>query len=89
MTILPPNGPSCSYQTETTDDGIFSAGSYHPGGIQAALTDGSVTFIAETINAKTDPALTTGEASVTSGRSPYGTWGALGTRNGGEVLADF
>ena len=25
---------------------------------------------------------------VASGRSPYGTWGGIGTRNGGEVIDD-
>lgn len=83
QTILPPNSPSCS-GTSDTSAGIFSAGSYHPGGAQAVLADGSVRFFAETIDAgnlgvTTDP-------GVTGGLSPFGVWGALGTRAAGESV---
>ena len=88
-TALPPNGPSCHEADQTAfwgrrTDGIFSAGSYHSGGVQVVLVDGSVKFISETIEAG-DPT----EAYVTSGQSPYGVWGALGTRAGGEVETEF
>ncbi|QDV71149.1 Type II secretion system protein G precursor [Rosistilla carotiformis] len=76
-TILPPNSATCSTQA---GGGIYSSSSRHPGGIQALLADGSVRFITETID--------TGDLSqsaVTSGTSPYGVWGALGSRDGGEV----
>ncbi|WP_207622120.1 DUF1559 domain-containing protein [Alienimonas californiensis] len=88
-TILPPNGPSCSGGTGIENDVNISAGSYHTGGVQVTMADGSVRFVSETIDATTTPALSTGTANVTSGRSPYGTWGALGTRAGGEVVDDF
>ncbi|NNJ27800.1 DUF1559 domain-containing protein [Alienimonas chondri] len=88
-TILPPNGPSCQARTDAWRGfvygrGIFSAGSYHSGGVQVVLCDGSVKFISETID--------TGNLSATNplkGRSPYGVWGALGSRNGGETVTDF
>ena len=85
-TILAPNGPSCVSGGDEWRDGIFSAGSYHPGIVQVVMCDGSVKSVSETIETSTTPALPTGEANVTSGRSPYGTWGALGTRNGGELI---
>ena len=52
------------------------------------MCDGSVKSISETINATTTPA-PTGAAPPTSGRSPYGVWGALGTRAGGEVVDGY
>ena len=87
VTILPPNGPSCSDDGSPWSDSIVTAGSYHSGIIQAALCDGSVKSISETINAETENRAS--EANVGSGRSPYGVWGALGTRNGGETVSEF
>ncbi|MFH5805783.1 DUF1559 domain-containing protein [Alienimonas sp. DA493] len=87
-TIFPPNGPNCDGVEDTGDSwwrnqvgGIYSAGSYHPGGCQVVMADGSVQFVSETID--------TGDLTrntVTSGRSPYGVWGAMGTRAAGEAI---
>jgi prepilin-type N-terminal cleavage/methylation domain-containing protein len=73
VTVLPPNGPSCTADDDnlSDDSGIFTASSWHPGGAQGLLADGSVTFYAETIDAQ-------------GGRTGFGIWGALGTRAGGE-----
>jgi hypothetical protein len=73
---------------------IMPASSYHQGGVLAAMCDGSVRFVDETIDAG-DPSRTTtstgGSVSAItnpaySGRSIRGVWGALGTINGGETL---
>ena len=85
LTILPPNGPSCSGGTSDNQDAAMTAGSYHSGGIQVVLTDGSARFISETINAGDQSAV----PDKTGGKSPYGPWGALGTRAGGEVETNF
>lgn len=85
-TVLPPNGPNC-VQTGTNNDGstpmISSVSSNHPGGAQVAMTDGSVRFVTEGIDTGN---LTLME--VVSGPSPYGVWGALGSKDGGEGKVD-
>jgi prepilin-type processing-associated H-X9-DG protein len=48
---------------------FVAARSRHPGGVNAALADGSVRFFTDTID--------------------LGTWRSLGTRAGGEVIADI
>ncbi len=76
--ILPPNSATCSSQAGT---GIYTAASKHVGGVQSVLADGSVHFISQNID--------TGNLAlppVASGPSPYGVWGSLGTKNGGEVV---
>ncbi len=81
-TVLAPNAPSCMYDTNWDGNwGIFSPTSYHPGGVNGVMADGAVRFFSETINAGNPAA-----SQVTSGVSPYGVWGALGTKAGGEVV---
>jgi len=83
-TITPPNGPSCANGGGDSDGGAFSPSSFHPGGVNLLLGDASVRFLSETIDCGdlTRP-------NVTFGPSPYGVWGALGSRNGGEAKGSF
>ncbi len=82
-TILPPNSASCANAASHWERGIYTPSSWHPGGVNVALADGSVRFISETVD--------TGDLNVDfpgangGGMSPYGVWGALGTKSGGEV----
>ncbi|MFH5806723.1 DUF1559 domain-containing protein [Alienimonas sp. DA493] len=85
-TILPPNSPSCADSGfyDRRGRGIYSAGSYHTGIVQVGMVDGSVQAISNTVD--------TGDLTATNplaGRSPYGTWGALGTKDGGETNTEF
>ncbi|MFN9718411.1 MAG: DUF1559 domain-containing protein [Planctomycetota bacterium] len=85
--VLAPNSPSCINDSNVNADGasnLMSASSYHTGGAQALLADGSVRFISENIDTGN-----LGVAAVLGGRSPFGVWGALGTRAGGEVVGEF
>lgn len=85
-TVLPPNSPSCAVDGTHAVDGLYSAGSLHPGGVQVVMADASVQFIPETIDAgdPTAPPLTPEQLADGSIASPYGVWGALGTLAGGE-----
>ena len=88
-TVTPPNSAGC-FTTGTTGhwtDGFFNASSLHTGGVQVLLMDGSSRFISENIDSGNQAA--TIPAANTSGISPYGIWGALGTRAGGEVTGEF
>lgn len=87
-TVLAPNAPSCTDDTNNNADAnhaILSASSYHTGGATCLMADGSVRFIGDSI----DTGNLGVSVAVTSGRSPYGVWGALGTKAGGETVGDF
>ncbi len=83
-TILPPNSVNCSELDSTSSvrehsRAIVSPSSYHPGGVQVGLGDGSVRFVSNTVAASR-----TQDYCTSSGPSPFGVWGALGTASGGE-----
>ncbi len=86
-TVLPPNSPSCAVGGTHAVDGIYSAGSWHPGGAQVVLVDASVSFISETIDAgdASRPPVTAEQLAEGPIPSPYGVWGAIGTAAGGEA----
>jgi prepilin-type N-terminal cleavage/methylation domain-containing protein len=96
MTIFSPNtGPNCRADTGAFDAAIsvISASSYHPTGVQCGLADGAVRFIPNKIHNLSDGTPKdyknpTGKTSliVSSGASPFGIWGALGSINGGESV---
>ncbi|MCA9130123.1 MAG: DUF1559 domain-containing protein [Planctomycetales bacterium] len=84
-TILPPNSPSCTH-TISWGDGeplILPPTSQHAGGVNVTMADGSVRFISDNIDSGN---LTVAAEDAWGGPSPYGVWGALGTRGGGEVI---
>lgn len=90
-TILPPNTAVCllgiSDRWQATGGhygpGIWTPSSEHTGGVQVANADGSVHFISDGID--------TGNLGVVApdhrnnSPSPYGVWGQLGSKSGGEV----
>jgi prepilin-type N-terminal cleavage/methylation domain-containing protein/prepilin-type processing-associated H-X9-DG protein len=91
-TILQPNSPSCALATtQGTYAGGFSinsASSNHSGGVNVGLGDGSVRFISDTVDATGNNGATTAwNGAMPTGRSPFGVWGAIGSRAGGESVA--
>lgn len=83
-TILPPNGPVCP-SGFIWSGGVLPPRSQHPGGVMAAFADGAVRFISENIWAGNAAAAA---PSTLAQPSPYGVWGALGTRASGEIAPD-
>ncbi len=89
-TVLPPNSPSClpnevlGSPQDLASNGyaLMSATSYHPGGVNLGMMDGSVRFMLDTVNTGT----LTIDPTNHMGASPYGVWGALGSINGGEAV---
>ncbi len=82
-TILPPNGPTCTYDDYFNNGATGTASSYHPGGVNVVFADSSVRFVSETID--------TGRLEENSidlrdrgGPAKYGVWGEQGSREGGE-----
>jgi len=89
---LPPNSPWCRHQW---DGAYVTASSNHTGGVNAARVDASVTFISDTISCSTPGTLGQSQSpfhndlhrpwtSPYGGPSPYGVWGAFGSKAGGE-----
>jgi prepilin-type processing-associated H-X9-DG protein len=78
--VLPPNAPSC-FNTNEESQMMLTVSSYHTGGANAALCDGTARFISSTID--------TGDINIETplnhtGYSNYSVWGAMGSINGGE-----
>lgn len=85
-TILGPNSPSCFNAGSWGDqDGmVLPPTSRHPGGVQVALADASVRFVTDSVN--TGNLTAPSPLGNNSGPSPYGIWGALGSKSGGETF---
>jgi prepilin-type processing-associated H-X9-DG protein len=92
LAMLPPNGPNCL--ESHVNNRVFSmvtAGSYHPGGVNVGLVDGSVRFVTDSVQTnlagyRPGPIEGTNQ-NTSSGPSPYGVWGAMATIDGGESVS--
>ncbi|MEM9368739.1 MAG: DUF1559 domain-containing protein [Planctomycetota bacterium] len=82
QTNLPPNSEACVNRWGQAGGGL-SASSRHQGGAHVLMADGAVKFITDSIEAGNVNASARVEAGV---QSPFGLWGALGTRATKEVI---
>ena len=92
VTVLPPNAPSClGAAIRGPNSGghaaITTVTSNHTGGVNAALMDGSVKFISNSVDSGSISSATGFPGGVVSGPSPFGVWGAYGTRENGESVS--
>ncbi|MCD0459197.1 DUF1559 domain-containing protein [Roseiconus lacunae] len=95
LTQAPPNSPTCNGWWSKLQPGNMPPSSQHPGGCHVVMGDGAVRFITDSIEAgdqysnspgyHNDQYVLTGPLAPGS-PSPYGLWGALGTRAQKEVL---
>ena len=90
-TILPPNREVCLAGGDS-GIGMLPPSSRHQGGVHVLMADGAVIFMTDSIDSG-DPNIGTVVLGGTGPRapdshSPYGLWGALGTRAQGEVIQE-
>ncbi|MDR2762705.1 MAG: DUF1559 domain-containing protein [Planctomycetaceae bacterium] len=77
-TIMPPNSPAC---TDAVNYNYYAGPtSYHSGGVNVLRCDASVQFISDTVDYGD-----LNQQPPTSGQSPFGVWGAMGSRDGDET----
>ncbi|MEM1227142.1 MAG: DUF1559 domain-containing protein [Planctomycetota bacterium] len=92
MTILPPNSTLCFQGEWPGQEGICPPSSRHQGGCHILMGDGAVKFITDSIEAGDQRAhmveMNQTGISAPGQQSPYGLWGALGTRANKEVIEE-
>lgn len=89
-TTLPPNSELC-FVGDANTIGTSSTSSRHQGGCHVAMGDGAIKFITDSIECGDfqGSVTTDGKGRLAPGSpSPFGLWGAIGTRNQRELVAE-
>lgn len=90
MTILSPNREICGPFNTLGTTLIATMSSHHQGGCHVLMGDGAVKFVTDSIEAGDQTARSINQAYNPGAKSPYGLWGALGTRASRETIdSDF
>ena len=86
-TILPPNRELVLSAARDDCWGVLPRRSRHQGGVNIAMVDGAVRFISDEIDAGSGhrPMVYLGSPTPPGSPSPYGVWGAMGTRSSSEL----
>ena len=90
-TILPPNHELCATSISM---GVFPPSSRHQGGAHLLMGDGAVIFMTDSIECGDldEPMVGIGiepdQLTAPRSKSPYGLWGALGTRSSQETVEE-
>ncbi|QDT09970.1 DUF1559 domain-containing protein [Planctomycetes bacterium K23_9] len=92
-TMTGPNSAVCIGGGGDFDTGNLPPSSRHQGGCHVLMGDGAVVFMTDSVEAgdgrhpvvKVNPAV---PESTPGSKSPYGLWGALGTRGASEVVEE-
>ena len=93
-TIFPPNKPSVLGGGNNDNDVMISSvGSKHQGGAHILMGDGAVIFMTDSVESgdqdNWSPSRGNGTPESVAGmQSPYGLWGALGTRANSETVEE-
>jgi prepilin-type N-terminal cleavage/methylation domain-containing protein/prepilin-type processing-associated H-X9-DG protein len=87
MAAAPPNSVLVATSTSHMDGQyLLSPTSFHSGGVNVAMMDGAIRFIVDTIDVGNQSAGYWGYPNHTR-PSPYGVWGGLVTKAGGETTS--
>ena len=94
-TILPPNSEMCADRNQGGEV-LAPPSSRHQGGVHILMADGAVVFMTDSVEAGSSNApmvwlngMNVGPPSNSPGSpSPYGLWGALGTRANKETIEE-
>jgi prepilin-type processing-associated H-X9-DG protein len=82
MADYPPNAHRLATPSANYDKWVYiwsaSASSFHPGGVNVLLGDGSVRFVKDSISSW--------PLGANQSKTPRGIWQALSTRNGSEII---
>lgn len=102
QTIRPPNKPVCLGDNASPvgdqwlpirNDGVNPPSSRHQGGAHVLMGDGAVIFITDSIEAGNQDSVPVRRGNAVplprpGAMSPYGLWGALGTRASKETIEE-
>ena len=86
-TILPPNRELCGNDWHD-EPGAWGASSRHQGGAHVLMGDGAVIFMTDSTEAGDGRAPSINFNNNRGKKSPYGLWGALGTRGSKEKIEE-